>query len=74
VAAPAAGGLSSILCLTVIWAHWTDPAELDRAGVSFTRLLAIRNRRTLGYRLAWVAAQLAAVLLVVGIPLQRGLR
>ncbi|MEU5365364.1 hypothetical protein ABZ354_18140 [Streptomyces sp. NPDC005925] len=69
----ASSGLSSALCLTVIWVHWTDTAEFDRAGDSFTGLLSIRNRRTLGYRLAWVAAQLAAVLLVVGIPLQRGL-
>lgn len=73
VGALAASGLSSVLCLTVIWVHWTDPEETDTAGDSLTRLLLIRNRRTLGYRLAWTAAQLAAVLLVVGIPLQRGL-
>jgi hypothetical protein len=64
-------GLSSALCLTVIWVHWTDTTEFDRAADSFTRLLTIRNRRTVNFRLSWLLAQAAALLLVVGIPLQR---
>ncbi|MET8680615.1 hypothetical protein ABZW18_24275 [Streptomyces sp. NPDC004647] len=59
------------LCLTVIWVHWTDTSDLERSDELFLTLLAIRNRRTIGYRIAWMVAQLATVLLLLGIVLER---
>jgi hypothetical protein len=70
-AALVASGISSALCLSVIWVHWTDTTDFSRAEDSFTKLLSIRNRRTVGYRLAWMIAEAATLLLIVGIPLQR---
>lgn len=70
VAALATSGVSSMLCLPVVWVRWTDTDEFEQTEDSFNRLLVIRNRRTISYRAAWVIAHLAAVLLIVGTPLQ----
>jgi hypothetical protein len=70
VAALAASGISSMLCLPVVWVQWTDTDEFERSEDSFNRLLIIRNRRTISYRVAWVIAHLAAALLIIGTPLQ----
>jgi hypothetical protein len=70
VAALAASGASSVLCLPVVWVQWTDTTEFERPEHSFKRLLLISNKRTISYRVAWVIAHLAAVLLIVGAPLQ----
>jgi hypothetical protein len=69
IAALATSGASSILCLPVVWVQWTDTDEFEQTEDSFNRLLVIRNRRTISYRVAWVIAHLAALLLIVGIPL-----
>lgn len=70
IVALATSGASSVLCLPVVWVQWTDTDEFEQAEDSFKRLLVVRNRRTICYRLAWVIAHLAAVLLIVGTPLQ----
>ncbi|MEV4342735.1 hypothetical protein [Streptomyces sp. NPDC049590] len=69
IAALATSGVSSMLCLPVVWVQWTDTDEFDQTEDSFNRLLMIRNRRTVSYRVAWAIAHLAALLLIVGTPL-----
>jgi hypothetical protein len=63
-------GMSAVLCLTVVWVYWTDTDDFSHAGTPFTGLLAIRNRRTLNYRYAWILAQVSTVGLIVGIAVQ----
>ncbi|MFF0447367.1 hypothetical protein ACFYT4_13300 [Streptomyces sp. NPDC004609] len=69
----ACSGMAAALCLTVIWVHWTDTSDLERSDELFLKLLSIRNKRTVGYRLAWAMAQVATVLLLLGIILERRL-
>lgn len=69
IAALATSGVSSMLCLPVVWVQWTDTEEFEQTEDAFNRLLVIRNRRTISYRVAWVIAHLAALLLIVGTPL-----
>jgi hypothetical protein len=66
-------GLSSFCCLDVIWIHWTDTTEFHDSDRLFVRLLEVRNRRTVAYRLAWVVSLFAMLTLIVGIFLQRRL-
>ncbi|MFF4955603.1 hypothetical protein ACFY2Z_00665 [Streptomyces sp. NPDC001222] len=63
--------VSSALCLSVVWVHWTDTGELENSEDLFLKLLHVRNRRTLSYRISWIVAQLAAILLLLGVVLQR---
>ncbi len=60
-------GVSSVLCLPVIWVHWTTTSEFANEASEFLELLRHRNRRTLCYRTAWFIAQLAVFFLVVGV-------
>ncbi|MFJ8359819.1 hypothetical protein [Streptomyces sp. NPDC093984] len=69
----AASGLSSALCLSVVWVRWTDTGDLENSDDLFLELLRVRNRRTLSYRISWVVAQLAAILLLLGVLLERRL-
>ncbi|GGW76625.1 hypothetical protein GCM10010503_63120 [Streptomyces lucensis JCM 4490] len=67
----AIGVISSALCLSVVWVHWTDTGELENSEDLFLNLLRVRNRRTMNYRISWVIAQLAAVMLLLGVVLER---
>ena len=60
-------GLSSVLCLPVIWVHWTTTHEFADQDSEFIDLLRHRNRRTLCYRTGWLIAQLAVFFLVAGV-------
>jgi hypothetical protein len=42
----AASGLSSALCLSVVWVRWTDTGDLENSDDLFLELLRVRNRRT----------------------------
>ncbi|MGV9449632.1 hypothetical protein [Streptomyces sp. NPDC003635] len=68
-AALVASGLSGALSLTVVSVHWTDTYDLQHPHEIFPRLLEVRNRRTLSYRISWCIAQLASLLLVCGVLL-----
>lgn len=68
-----ASGTSSALCLSVVWIYWSDTSDLEPSDDLFMRLLAVRNRRTIGYRISWVIAQLATLLLVIGTIIERNL-
>lgn len=63
--------ISSLLSLFVIWVYWTDTAEFEHSENLFLALLQVRNRRTIAYRLSWLTAHFATVLLVFGILVQR---
>lgn len=64
---------SGMLCLYVIWVYWTDTAEFEESSELFAKLLQIRNRRTLSYRIGWITTNASTFLLVLGILLQRRL-
>ena len=66
-------GLSSVLCLHVIWIHWTETKEFHNSHKLFVRLLEVRNRRTVAYRLAWTVSLIAMVCLICGNVIQRRL-
>lgn len=44
---------SSFLLLSVVWVRWSTAEDLADADQHALRLLAVRNRRTVRYRLAW---------------------
>ena len=60
-------GISSVLCLPVIWVHWTTTREFANEDSEFLELLRHRNRRTLCYRTSWLIAQMAVFFLVIGV-------
>jgi hypothetical protein len=72
-AALAISGLSAALCLNVIWIYWTETTEFANSANLFVRLLEVRNRRTVSYRIAWLLAYGAVALLILGILLERRL-
>jgi hypothetical protein len=57
--------LSSIVLLNVVWVHWSTTSDLRNPSRQAIRLLAVRNRRTVMYRIAWYGAVLAVLLLIV---------
>lgn len=59
--------LSSLLLLSIVWIHWSTTADLADADVHAQRLLSVRNRRTVRYRVAWLMSVVS--LLVLGILL-----
>lgn len=65
--------ISGALCLYVIWVYWTDTIEFEKSSELFVKLLQIRNRRTLSYRIGWITTNASTFLLVLGILLQRRL-
>lgn len=61
---------SSLLLLSVVWIHWSTTTDLGDVDEHALRLLAVRNRRTLRYRVAWllsVASLFALGLLLVAL-------
>lgn len=66
-------GTSSLLALSVIWVYWTDTDNFEHSTDLFTELLGIRNKRTVAYRLSWLAAHGATIILIIGVFLQRRL-
>lgn len=65
------GALASALCLHVIWVYWTDTRDFESNEAIYYNLLAVRNARTISYRLSWVISQTSMVLLIVGVLVQR---
>jgi hypothetical protein len=63
--------VASALCLSVIWIYWTETSDFENPNGLFLELLRIRNQRTIAYRLSWCLSQLAMVLLVLGVILER---
>jgi hypothetical protein len=60
-------GISSVLCLPVIWVYWTTTPEFSDERGEFIDLLGYRNRRTLYYRIAWLITPVAVFFLILGI-------
>jgi hypothetical protein len=60
-------GLSSVLCLQVIWVYWTETAEFSSDKDEFVTLLKRRGARTLCYRASWITAQASVFFLIVGV-------
>ncbi len=60
-------GLSSLLCLRVVWVHWTPTETFSDSRHLFITLLEVRDRRTVVYRIAWLAALASLLCLVVGV-------
>jgi hypothetical protein len=63
--------VAASLCLRVIWVFWTETPDFEDPQCVFIKLLDVRNRRTICYRLAWVMSQAAMLLFIVGIFIQR---
>jgi hypothetical protein len=64
-------GLSSSLCLFVVWIYWTETSQFEDENEVFLHLLRIRNARTIAYRISWVAAQLSGFILILGVILAK---
>ncbi|HEV2375020.1 MAG TPA: hypothetical protein VGS19_23030 [Streptosporangiaceae bacterium] len=62
---------ASALCLSVVWIFWTETREFEDPQASFIRLLDVRNRRTMAYRLAWSMSQAGMFLFIIGLILER---
>lgn len=76
-AAYAASGL--VLCLSVLWVHWSSVGELKDAMAHVRKLIVIRNARTIAYRRAWTfslasLAALVALLVSLAFPTEQSLR
>jgi hypothetical protein len=65
-------GISSVLCLQVVWVYWTKTAEFAAEEEDFAELLRCRNRRTVFYRCSWLIAQVSVFFLVLGVILRQG--
>jgi hypothetical protein len=63
--------LSSAMTLFVLTLRWTETAELADASRHFEHLLESRDRRSLCYRIAWLACLASLVLVVVGVVVWR---
>lgn len=64
-------GLSSSLCLFVVWIYWTETSQFEDESEVFYQLLRIRNTRTIAYRISWLAAQLSGFVLILGVILAK---
>lgn len=64
-------GLSSSLCLFVVWIYWTETSQFEDETEVFYELLRIRNSRTIAYRISWIAAQLSGFVLILGVILAK---
>jgi hypothetical protein len=64
-------GISSVLCLPVIWVYWTTTPEFSDERSEFIDLLGHRNRRTVYFRIAWLIAQVAVFFLVLGVIIRQ---
>lgn len=66
-------GVSSLLSLHVIRLYWTGTEDFANSHALFLELFAVRNRRTVAYRLSWMLAHAATITLIVGVFAQRRL-
>ncbi len=64
-------GISALLSLHVIRLYWTGTEDFEHSRELFLELFAVRNRRTVAYRLSWMIAHAATVILIVGVLAQR---
>jgi hypothetical protein len=64
-------GVSSILCLQVIWVYWTTTREFEDDEREFKELMNCRNKRTLFYRASWLVALGSVFFLVLGIVMEK---
>jgi hypothetical protein len=65
--------VSSATTLIVITLFWTEASALDTPKDYVTHLLTVRDHRTVCYRLAWLAALMSLIVLVIGAILIRAL-
>jgi len=63
--------LSSALTLIVICLFWTETTDFQSSTSYFSHLLHVRDRRSVFYRLAWIAALVSLLALAVGAILYR---
>jgi hypothetical protein len=63
--------MSSATTLVVITLFWTEASKLGTPKEYLNHLLDVRDRRTICYRLAWLAALMSLVVLVIGAILNR---
>jgi hypothetical protein len=63
--------IAASLCLRVIWIFWTETPDLEDSQAEFIKLLDVRSRRTIAFRIAWIMSQLAMFLFIVGIFIER---
>jgi hypothetical protein len=61
--------LATIILLTVEKVHWSSPQELSDESSHSMRLLDIRNKRTIRYRIAWQLSMYSIVLLAINVYL-----
>jgi hypothetical protein len=65
--------VSSATTLAVITLFWTEASDLSTPEDYLSHLLGVRDRRTVCYRLAWLAASVSLAALVIGAILNRAL-
>jgi hypothetical protein len=58
--------VSSAMTLLVINLFWTEASELGTPQQYLRHLLHVRDERTVRYRMAWLAAWMSLVVLVIG--------
>jgi hypothetical protein len=61
--------LATILLLTVEKVHWSSPEDLSDEARHSMRLLDIRNKRTIRYRIGWQLSMYSVVLLALNVYL-----
>lgn len=59
--------ISSILCLNVVWIHWSCTEDFANADNHIDRLIFIRDKRTKCYRFAWNLSLLSALIIVISV-------
>ena len=59
---------SSIMCMNIIWVHWSTSEDFSELRKHAVILLKARYRRTITYRIAWWFTMLAIIMLCIFIP------
>ena len=54
-----------MLCMRVIWVHWSSRANFDHANDHMRALIRLRTRRTILFRRAWTFTAISLVALLV---------
>lgn len=61
--------ISCILCMKIIWLHWSSSEDLVSMKEHAIVLLTVRFQRTVIYRMAWWFSMFAILLSAVAIPI-----
>jgi hypothetical protein len=54
-----------VLCMTVIWVHWSSRTNFEHADEHMHALIKLRTRRTIEFRRAWTFTAISLVALLV---------